>query len=259
VDVPAVLAAFDEQVRRNPMPEPTMRIEHDDSVIRVLSVGEGWNGLVWSRLDESTADSVIAAEVARFSATGHEWEGKYYSYDQPDDLPDRLRAAGLVADPEESLLVAEIADLDLDVAPPEGVRLVPVTDSAGVDALVRAGNEAFGEPHDELGTRILAALAVHPPIMAAVVAMAGDSPVAAGRVELPPSGEFASLWGGGTVPGWRQKGVFRALVAYRARIARDLGYRYLQVDASADSRPILQRLGFVELAKTTPFRPPTAG
>jgi hypothetical protein len=47
--------------------------------------------------------------------------------------------------------------------------------------------------------------------------------------------------------------VFRSLVAYRARLARDRGYRYLQVDASADSSPILQRLGFAELARTTPF------
>ena len=66
---------------------------------------------------------MIAAEVARFAAGGRDWEWKYYSYDQPYDLPDRLRAAGLVADPEESLMVAEVAGLDVDVAPPEGVRL----------------------------------------------------------------------------------------------------------------------------------------
>ena len=155
MDVPAVLAAFDEQVRRSPMPEPTIRIEHDAPVVRVVSDGDAWNGVVWSRLDETNADTVIAAEVARFSASGHDWEWKYYSYDEPTDLPDRLRAAGLVADPEESLMVAAIADLDLEMALPEGVRLVPVTDAATVDALVQAVNEAFGEPHDGLGAHIL--------------------------------------------------------------------------------------------------------
>jgi len=50
--------------------------------------------------------------------------------------------------------------------------------------------------------------------------------------------------------------VFRALVAYRASLARERGYRYVQVDASPDSRPIFQRLGFTELAVTTPFRYP---
>jgi len=43
------------------------------------------------------------------------------------------------------------------------------------------------------------------------------------------------------------------LVAHRARLAAARGFRYLQVDASDDSSPILQRLGFVRLATTTPF------
>jgi hypothetical protein len=47
--------------------------------------------------------------------------------------------------------------------------------------------------------------------------------------------------------------VFRSLVAHRAAVASGAGFRYLQVDATPDSRPILKRLGFVELATTTPF------
>ncbi|MEV6867618.1 hypothetical protein AB0M44_42345 [Streptosporangium subroseum] len=43
------------------------------------------------------------------------------------------------------------------------------------------------------------------------------------------------------------------MVAYRARIAAERGYRYLQVDASDESRPILHRLGFAPLATTTPY------
>ena len=47
--------------------------------------------------------------------------------------------------------------------------------------------------------------------------------------------------------------MFRAVVAYRAAQAAAAGYRYLQVDASDDSRPILQRLGFERLSTTIPF------
>jgi GNAT superfamily N-acetyltransferase len=59
------------------------------------------------------------------------------------------------------------------------------------------------------------------------------------------------------VPAWRSKGIFRALVGYRAGLAAARGYRYLQVDAMPMSRPILQRLGFQAVASTTPymFRP----
>ena len=89
-----------------------------------------------------------------------------------------------------------------------------------------------------------------------MVALAGRTPISAGRVEFHPGTDFASLWGGGTLPAWRGRGVFRSLVAHRAALAAARGFRYLQVDASPDSRPILKRLGFVELATTTPFTHP---
>lgn len=151
-------------------------------------------------------------------------------------------------------MVAEIADLDVRVALPDGVQLRPVTDAPSAAALVAAAEEAFDEQYEGLGERLLALMASQPSSVAAVVAMAGERPIACGRIRLPATGDFASLWGGGTVPDWRRRGVFRALVAHRAAIARDRGFRYLQVDAAAASRPILQRLGFVELAKTTPYR-----
>jgi GNAT superfamily N-acetyltransferase len=104
----------------------------------------------------------------------------------------------------------------------------------------------------------VAGLAREPSTAAAVVALAGQTAVAAGRMEFHPGTDFASLWGGGTFPAWRGRGVFRSLVAYRAALASARGFRYLQVDATPDSRPILQRLGFVELATTTPFTHPSS-
>jgi len=61
------------------------------------------------------------------------------------------------------------------------------------------------------------------------------------------------LWGGGTLASWRGQGIYRALIAYRARLAAARGYGYLYVDASPDSQPILARLGFSRLARTTPY------
>ena len=141
----------------------------------------------------------------------------------------------------------------LDASPPAGVELRPVTDAAGVRDLVRVGQEVFGEDYSALGSVLTAQLAHHPDSVAAVVAVTGDRPIAAGRVEFCLGTQFAGLWGGGTLPAWRGRGVFRALVAYRAALAAARGFRYLQVDASDDSRPILRRLGFVELATTTPY------
>jgi hypothetical protein len=50
-------------------------------------------------------------------------------------------------------------------------------------------------------------------------------------------------------------------VRRRAQLAAERGRRYLQVDASADSQPILERLGFQAVTHTRPYvwSPPTAG
>ena len=254
LDPRAVLAAFDEQIRRNPQPDPPDgSVERDGPVTRTLSAGDGWAGVTWSDLSADSADAAIAAQIRRFGSQSGPWEWKHYSYDQPPDLSDRLVAAGFLPDPAETLLVAEIADLDLAVAPPAGVELVRVTDKYGVQALVAAHEAAFGGDHAAVGRAVLAGLAREPRTVEAVVAMAGTTPVCAGRLELHPGTDFASIWGGGTAPAWRGRGVFRSVVAYRAALAAALGYRYLQVDASANSRPTLGRLGFVELATTTPF------
>lgn len=250
MDSDAVLAAFNEQLRRNPAPEsPGALVEVDHRVVRNL--GAGWTGVVWSDLDETNADAVIAEQIRRFG--DRSWEWKYYSYDQPADLPARLLAAGFTAEPPETLLVAEIADLTLDVPAPDGIELLPVVDDVTADLLVSVHDDVFGGDHAEIGRTILKGLTHEPPTVAAVLAMAGGAAVSAGRVEFRLGTDFASIWGGGTLPEWRRRGVFRSLVAWRAALAASRGFRYLQVDASPDSRPILRRLGFVELATTTPY------
>ncbi|HYN52845.1 MAG TPA: GNAT family N-acetyltransferase [Thermoleophilaceae bacterium] len=257
MDRQAVLAAFDEQIRRHPAPDaPDGHIEHDDGVTRSVSGAEGWTGVTWCDFDQVSADAVIAAQICRLAELSRPWEWKHYSYDQPPDLPDRLLAAGFTREPAEALLVAEIADLTLDVPPPPGVELRAVVDEQGVDALVLVHDEVFGGDHSAVGKTLRAGLACQPSTAAAVVAWAGQTPIAAGRVEFHRGTDFASLWGGGTLPAWRGRGVFRSLVVHRATLASARGFRYLHVDASPDSRPILRRLGFVELATPTPSTHP---
>lgn len=247
-----VLALFDRQSRREAAADLGTRVERDGSVVRQIGADHDWNGVLWSDLDDATADAAIAAQVRYFTARGRAFEWKVYAHDRPGDLGSRLRSAGFTSEPEEALMVAPARELATDVALPEGVRLCPVTDPAGVDLVVDVHQRAFGTSGARLRQRLLDQLAGSPEAVSMVVAMAGDAPVCAARMELHPGTDFAGLWGGGTVAGWRGRGVYRALVAHRARVAADLGYRYLQVDASDQSRPILSRLGFARLSGTIP-------
>ncbi|MFD9465894.1 GNAT family N-acetyltransferase [Streptomyces sp. NPDC060027] len=252
MDHVAVLALFDRDMRESARPDaPGARVERVDKVVRQVGADKGWNGVLWSDLDETNADAAIAAQVRFFSGLGGGFEWKLYGHDRPEDLGQRLRAAGFTAQPEETLMIAELGDLTLDAEPPEGVRLLPVTDRAGVDLVADVHEQAFGGDSTRLRHQLLAQLTGD--TVVAVVALAGDVPVSAARMELPPGARFAGLWGGGTVEAWRGRGIYRALVAHRARVAADRGYRYVQVDASSQSRPILARLGFQPLTTTTPY------
>ncbi|WP_405621091.1 GNAT family N-acetyltransferase [Streptomyces sp. NBC_01511] len=274
MDTEAVRALFDHQMRRQaPADGPGVVVERVGAVVRQTSTVDGpaatsggatagapggasdggWNGVLWSDLDAESADAAIAAQIRHFTSLGREFEWKVYSHDAPHDLAPRLAAAGFTPEPPETLMVAEAAGLPTDVALPEGVRLVAVTDAAGVELMAEVHAQAFGTDATHTRERLLAQLAAAPGSVAAGVAMAGDVPVSAARMELPTGTEFAGLWGGGTVPAWRGRGLYRALVAFRTRLAAERGYRYLQVDASSQSRPILRRLGFEELSTTTPY------
>jgi GNAT superfamily N-acetyltransferase len=257
MDDAGLRVVFDEQVRRRTRGDgPGAGAGADGAVVREVAPGEhGWFGITWSDLaGPAEADAAIAAQVRHFRALGLPFEWKLYDYDQPPDLGARLTAAGFVPDEDEAVMVAEVSDVPADVTLPEGVSLRPVTTEADVGLLIQVGERVFSRDQSRLHRDLLAQLREAPQGVAMVLAMAGDEPVCSARADFPPGSEFAGLWGGGTLPAWRGRGIYRALIAYRAGLAARRGYRYLTVDASADSEPILRRLGFRCLARTTPYQ-----
>ena len=258
MDRTAVLAAFNKQVRQSATPDGTgAEFETDDFVVRrIAPPGQEGSGIFWSNLGPASADAVIAEQIAVFGGRGQRFEWKLYDYDKPADLADRLAAAGFVAEDAESFVVAEVSEVREALRSaelPVGVTAVRVTDSAGVELMGKVQELVFEDDKSELREAILAQLNRTPDVVEIVLAMAGGKPVSAARVEFLPGTEFAGLWGGGTLREWRRRGIYRALVRYRADLAAARGYKYLTVDASPDSRPILERVGFTCLAITTPY------
>ena len=253
-DAAHVLALFDRQLRRDQRGErPGDVVEREDGVTRQIGQGDGWCGVVWSDLDERSADAAIAAQVRRFAELGRDFEWKLYSHDLPADLGERLLRAGFVPEAPEALMVAAIADLPAGPILPEGVQIEWVTDVAGVRKAIEAHRLAFGKPSPRLEQHLLNLAEHAPEELNTIVVVAGEQPICAARMEFHEGTGFASLWGGGTVREWRGKGIYRATVAYRIRLAAERGFTHLQVDASDDSQPILTRLGFRALATTTPY------
>lgn len=198
-------------------------------------------------------DRWISRQVDFFTDRREEVEWKTYSYDQPADLADRLTAAGFEAEPPETLLLGEVSGLIHDVDLPRGVRVRAVTsdaDLARIDELMKA---IWGPDRGD-GSLALE-MRANPDALDVVVAEeSAEGPVlCAGWLRYSTGTDFASMWGGSTLPEWRRQGLYRATVTHRARLARDRGYRFMRLDASPDSRPILVHLGLRAVATTTPY------
>jgi GNAT superfamily N-acetyltransferase len=254
IDVAALLAAHDEVRGRMPELPGNVEAERDGPLIRTL----GWQrGFVEYRdlggLEGAALDDLISRQVRFFGERRESFEWKLHGHDQPADLADRLRAAGFVADPEETVLVAPVDRVATAVGQPRGVTVREAADEADFAAITRMEERVWGEELSWMGAMLSERRAASPESFVVVLAEAGGEVVCAAWVRWAARSPFATLHGGATLPAWRRRGIYRALVAWRATRAAASGRPYLRVDASADSRPILERLGFVPITTTTPY------
>jgi len=257
IDAPALLAAYDAQLRTHVPPRlpAGARAEEDGPLVRLLGLeGGGFVGYRDLRgLDGDELDALIARQVELFRGRGERFEWKLHGHDFPPDLPARLQAAGLVPEETETVVIADAASIAAEPRLPDGVALREVTERADLDRIDELEAAVWGGGPAWLADALEAERAADPEALTIVVAEAGGTVVCAGWVRFLAGTEFATLWGGATLPEWRGQGIYRATVAHRSGLAAARGFRYVQVDASDDSRPILERLGFVAVTTTTPY------
>ncbi len=253
----AIRELYDRHERR-PVVIDGMAREETSRTLRFVNLGRGPGVVIHSNLDEDSADEAIGAEVARFRDAGQAFEWKLHDYDEPSDLRRRLGRFGFVPQPEE-VLVAFDLDGPLPATPSE-VEVRSVADVAGLDTVHGIRSAAFGREQAWQREALREEFARAPEELRVFVAYVDGEPAAAGWSRLLPGSPFATLWGGGTVPARRRRGAYRALVARRLADARQRGYRQALVDAGPESLPILERLGFMRVARMTPmmWHPPEA-
>lgn len=248
-DTLGLLAAYDTQLRTR---DATGTGEWDGPLLRSTHPTGGFIGYRdLGGLAGAELDGLIARQVAVFAARDERVEWKHHSHDLPADLPQRLLAAGFVPEERETVLIGHAAPLaDPDPAL-SGVTLRRTDDPADFARIAALDAEVWHADMGWLGEMLATeSAAAH---FGVWVAEADGRVVSAAWLREVPGTDFAGLWGGATLAEYRGQGIYKALVAVRAAAAVADGYSLLQVDASEDSRPILQRLGFVAITHTTPY------
>jgi GNAT superfamily N-acetyltransferase len=249
-----LLAAYDDQLRGG-SEAADVPTSTDGPVIRVEYPNRG---LVSYRsladLDEAELDALIARQRDYFAAKSQPVEWKTRGHDLPADLPDRLTAAGFVPEERETVVIAESADIVERLrgrGSVDGVTIRRTGERADFERIAAMESTVWAMDWSWLTDDLVRRQATG--LTDVFVAEADGEVVSAAWAVYKQGTDFTGLWGGSTLAEWRGKGIYKALVAVRAARAVELGYRYLQVDASDDSSPILQRLGFLAVTTTTPY------
>ncbi|MGK5685124.1 GNAT family N-acetyltransferase [Actinoplanes sp. URMC 104] len=256
VDTAALLAAYDAQMRMPPGAVPSgVTYEHDGPILRVVGAHMGRIraprdvGVTGAELDR-----LIARQRDYFAARGEGVEWKVRGHDLPVDLPDRLRAAGFEPQDPSAVLLGLAAEVAAEPVVPDGIVLRQVTEPGDLRRIADQQTEVWGFDCSWVADDLAGRVSADPGHITVLVAEAGERVACSAWAVYHPGSEFVALLGGTTVPGWRGRGLYRAMVAARAREAAARGFRLLHVDASPASAPILRRLGFHQITTSTHYQ-----
>lgn len=247
---PITLSLAENANTHSPLGPAQERIENDRFVLW-MGPGEhpAYNVVQRLRLTpESVAETIeevhgILRERGRFACT---WE--IGSSATPSDLRERLYARGMVDDGDPDVAAMLLAEPP--PPPPPGVEVRPVRNADEYIEAKRVAHAAFGMPDEpdkadwwRAGYEEQEALGIG----RTFVALIGGRIVAHGTSTYTEHG--VTLNGGATAPEARGRGAYRALVRARWDDAVERGTPVLVTQAGAMSRPILERIGFVEVAR----------
>lgn len=207
----------------------------------------GPNGVAWIRCAADEAEAVIAEVRAIFAARRLPLMWVLDSGTSPRDFADRLVAHGVLPEPHAPEVKVMVLPAGASVAAPS-IAGLELHDALADAELFRAADavnaEAFHEsardPGPQERRRLDQLAAGNRRVLLATVD--GEPAGSAGMTIYAPRG--AIINGGAVREKFRGRGVYRALVAERLRMAREAGAAGLSVWGGRMSAPILERLGF---------------
>jgi GNAT superfamily N-acetyltransferase len=256
VDTAALLAAYDAQMRMPTGAVPSgVTYEHDGPILRIVGAHVGRIraprdvGVTGTELDR-----LIGRQRDFFRARGQGVEWKLRAHDLPAELPERLVAAGFVPAEPSTVLLGFAEEVAAEPVLPDGVVLRRVSEAEDLRRIAGHQTEVWGLDLSWVAADLAARVSADPGQTTILVAEAGARLVCTAWTNYYPGTDFVALLGGTTLPEWRGRGLYRAMIASRAREAVARGFRLLHVDASPASAPILRRCGFHEITTSTHYQ-----
>ena len=249
-----MIALYDQDQRKD-VEYPDLRREVMPNVVRHFDTSYSREGIItYSQLSEATAEDAIREQVRYFESIRQGFEWKLYDYDQPPDLKERLSSHGFVVEEAEAIMMLDLEDALEILWQPVRHQVRRIVDPEKLSDVLTVEGQVWDEDFSWLGNYLGEALRKYPEQMSVYVAYIDEQPASAAWTYFPKHSQFASLWGGSTISGFRKQGLYTALLAVRAQEAKARQVRYLTVDASPMSRPILEKFAFEMIAYSYPCK-----
>jgi hypothetical protein len=257
IDPSSILRRLDDE--RRTLARCGEMLEQTPGISRVVCADRSRHTILFSALDSKDADRVIAQEAARYRNGAISVEWKVYSHDSPADLVQKLHRGGFEIGPRESVLVLDLHDPHDWLKQRPLHRVERVATRAMIELYRQTAEQALGKDYRFTASELWHGLSNGSTEHLGYLGFSGPVPVSFGRLYTHAQSVFGGLYGGATLPDFRRAGFYRSVVAARAQDARQMGARFLIVDAAPASCRILKRLGFVEIARTWPCLIPKTG
>jgi ribosomal protein S18 acetylase RimI-like enzyme len=231
----------------------SQRVElHESENLVWFSTGEPFlplNRILRARFDAGDRQAQdlraqIEGALAPFRARGVPVTWHTGPTTRPPDLGAHLVAYGLTHKSTEPGMALDLAELE-EENPPPGLEIRPVVDPADLRGWSRVFTLAFGSQEDQIESAIKVEtdLGVGQHAWRRLYVGLWEGEIVASALLFLAAG-VAGLYGVGTMPEVRRRGIGRAMTVAALEEARRLGYRVATLHASPLGVDIYRRLGF---------------
>ncbi|CAH0525776.1 GNAT family N-acetyltransferase [Vibrio hippocampi] len=131
--------------------------------------------------------------------------------------------------------------------------ITEVSDSKGIRDAIRVQEQVWGGDFDWQYQYLLKLKEHSPDSVSIYVVYVNGQPVTSAWLTFNGDSPFAGIWGGSTIKSCRDNGYYSLLLNKRIAEAKARGVKYLTIDASDMSKPIVSKRGFKVVATTTGY------
>lgn len=226
-----------------------------DEFVRYTPLENEMDGIImFNNFSAENIETIINEQINYFKNLKFGFEWKVYDFDEPDNLAEALLAKGFKAEDKEAFMVYPLNN-EVKIDDNENFIVKKINDAAGIKDILVVQEKVWNKNFDWLYDQLAASLDGSGNKQSLYCAYNNDGiPVASGWIEYPEASSFAELHGGSVLNEYRGTGIYSALFNIRVNEAINNGYKFLSVDASPDSKPILLKKGFRFICNTTPYK-----